>query len=430
METKQLSIKAQRQRKMLLVLPILVLPFIALLFWALAGGTYKNAKEGSEKTRGFNSILPDPKFKDETTLDKMSYYDQAAVDSIKLSEQRKKDPNRFDDDLSKQSVAAWQRALEEGTETALSEESPLKMPVPQSESESKIYQRLAALQQAVDRVPAEQSQDKVPMSSKYDQTITEDRSELDQMMQQFETAQGPDPELQQLGSILENILDIQYPQRVQDKLQESAIRNKPKVYAVTTKNEVLEITSLKSKPNQGKPNEKQVNTNTFFSLDNSLSEINQQNTVQATWHETQTVTNGSTVKLRLDTDLYVNGIFIKRNSFLYGVAVLKGERLTILINSIPYQNSILPVHLSVFDLDGIEGIYIPGALTREVAKSSGDRSLQGIGLSTMDDSWTTQAAGMGVEAAKSLLSKKVKLIKVVVKAGYKILLYDKKQKEN
>ncbi|MEZ7516666.1 conjugative transposon protein TraM [Flavobacterium frigidarium] len=430
METKQLSIKAQRQRKMLLVLPILVLPFITLLFWTLGGGTFKNAEEGSEKTRGFNSILPDPKFKDETTLDKMSYYDQAAVDSIKLSEQRKKDPNRFDDDLNKQSVAAWQRALEEGTETALYEESTLKMPVPQSESESKIYQRLAALQQAIDKVPAEQSQDKVPMSSKYDQTITEDRSELDQMMQKFETTPGLDPELQQLGTMLENILDIQHPQRMQDKLQESAIRNKPKVFAVTTKNEVLEITSLKSKPNQGKPNEKQDNINTFFSLDNSLSEINQQNTVQATWHETQTVTNGSTVKLRLDTDLYVNGIFIKRNTFLYGVALLKGERLTILVNNIPYQNSILPVHLSVYDLDGIEGIYIPGALTREVAKSSGDRSLQGIGLSTMDDSWTTQAAGMGIEAAKSLLSKKVKLIKVVVKAGYKMLLYDEKQKEN
>jgi hypothetical protein len=35
---------------------------------------------------------------------------------------------------------------------------------------------------------------------------------------------------------------------------------------------------------------------------------------------------------------------------------------------------------------------------------------------------------MGIEAAKSLLSKKVKLIKVVVKAGYQVLLYDEKQK--
>lgn len=39
-----------------------------------------------------------------------------------------------------------------------------------------------------------------------------------------------------------------------------------------------------------------------------------------------------------------------------------------------------------------------------------------------------QAAGMGVEAAKTLLSKKVKLIKVAVKAGYKVLLYDEKEK--
>jgi hypothetical protein len=35
---------------------------------------------------------------------------------------------------------------------------------------------------------------------------------------------------------------------------------------------------------------------------------------------------------------------------------------------------------------------------------------------------------MGIEAAKSLISRKVKLIKVVVKSGYQVLLYDEKQK--
>jgi hypothetical protein len=36
-----------------------------------------------------------------------------------------------------------------------------------------------------------------------------------------------------------------------------------------------------------------------------------------------------------------------------------------------------------------------------------------------------QAANAGIQAAKSLISKKVKLVKVTVKAGYKILLKDK-----
>lgn len=81
-------------------------------------------------------------------------------------------------------------------------------------------------------------------------------------------------------------------------------------------------------------------------------------------------------------------------------------------------------------MDGIAGIYIPGAINRDVAKSSADRSIQTLGVASLNDSWGSQVAGAGIEAAKSLLSKKVKLIKVVVKAGYQVLLYDEKQRNS
>jgi hypothetical protein len=80
-------------------------------------------------------------------------------------------------------------------------------------------------------------------------------------------------------------------------------------------------------------------------------------------------------------------------------------------------------------MDGLTGIYIPGAINRDVAKASADRSMQTLGVANLDDSWGAQAAGVGIEAAKSLLSKKVKLIKVAVKAGYQVLLRDEKQKQ-
>jgi hypothetical protein len=41
-----------------------------------------------------------------------------------------------------------------------------------------------------------------------------------------------------------------------------------------------------------------------------------------------------------------------------------------------------------------------------------------------------QAASAGIEAAKTLLSKKSKLIKVTVKAGYQVLLRDEQQKSS
>lgn len=63
-------------------------------------------------------------------------------------------------------------------------------------------------------------------------------------------------------------------------------------------------------------------------------------------------------------------------------------------------------------------------------KASADRSIQTLGVTSLSDSWGAQAVGSGVEAAKGLLSKKVKLIKVVVKVGYQMLLYDEKQKNS
>ena len=65
-----------------------------------------------------------------------------------------------------------------------------------------------------------------------------------------------------------------------------------------------------------------------------------------------------------------------------------------------------------------------------MAKASADRSIQTLGVTSLSDSWGAQAVGVGVEAAKGLFSKKVKLIKVVVKAGYQVLLYDEKQKNS
>ena len=135
------------------------------------------------------------------------------------------------------------------------------------------------------------------------------------------------------------------------------------------------------------------------------------------------------MKLRLQSDIHVNGALIPKDSFIFGTASLSGERLSIEITNLRYGNSVFPVDLAVFDMDGLDGIHIPGAITRDVAAQSADRSVQGIGLTSLDPTWQAQAASAGVETAKTLFSKKVKLIKVTVKAGYKVLLRDGKQKQ-
>jgi hypothetical protein len=71
-------------------------------------------------------------------------------------------------------------------------------------------------------------------------------------------------------------------------------------------------------------------TNRFYSLDTGISiDIVVANTFRAMVHHTETLVDGSTVKLRLLSDVFVNGNLIHKDNFVYGVAPLNGERLNI-----------------------------------------------------------------------------------------------------
>ncbi|HEY1007581.1 MAG TPA: hypothetical protein VGD92_10375, partial [Sphingobacteriaceae bacterium] len=74
MNTNQLSPAARRQRKFLMVLPLLVLPFLTMAFWALGGG------KGSEKNvsgpqQGLDTRLPEASFRPDEKEDKFSVYE-------------------------------------------------------------------------------------------------------------------------------------------------------------------------------------------------------------------------------------------------------------------------------------------------------------------------------------------------------------------
>jgi len=236
------------------------------------------------------------------------------------------------------------------------------------------------------------------------------------MMQSIkEPAEGSDSEMTQINAMLEKVMDIQHPERLNEKYwQNSAIQKKGSVYAVTANNH---------------------NNTGFYSESNSIDAdtltTNNQcfNAIEAIVHETQTLVNGGTVKLRLLGDVTINGNLVPKDNFIYGTASLAGERLIVTINSVRYQNGLLPVALSVYDMDGQAGIYIPGAVTRDVAKQSTDNALQSVALNSLDPSIGAQAATAGIETAKNLISKKVKLIRVTVKAGYHVLLKDNNNKQ-
>ncbi len=431
MEKQVKTPKMIRQRRFLLVLPLLALPFMTMIFWALGGGKVEKVEAQAAVKKGFNINLPDANLKDDKTMDKMSYYDQAQLDSIKFLELVKTDPNYknigltdTDEYLSGKEDTFQLPANERGLNTSLYGGRGGNDP-----HTDKIYRKLAELDREMSKpVPAameDESYDmyqRTPGRGNNSATVnSSDVDRLEQMMNMMNQPAGEDPEMKQLNGMLDKILDVQYPERVQEKLKQTSQANKGQVFAVSSQTKENNITLLNADLSAG------GTTNSFYSFTGSTAIEDSQNAIQAVIHETQTIVDGSTVKLRLVNDVFINGVRIPKDNFIYGIASLRGERLSIKITTVRYNNSLFPVELAVYDMDGLDGIYIPRAITRDVAKQSADRSMQTIGLTSLDPSWGAQAASAGIEAAKTLFSKKVKLIKVTVKAGYQVLLRDEKQ---
>ncbi len=408
--------KTERRRRMLLALPVLILPFATLMFWALGGGP---GVQGKESQKGFNTELPAANNEDEP-VDKMGFYTQAEKDELERRKLEKKDP--------------YYNMAFDSLHVNRSEVTSDLPTYPESDSyepdERKVHKKLNALRAAINQSQqTDGSIENVGETADRNPALEGDLDRLEQMMQRMNnTTVTDDPQMKQANELLENILDLQYPDRVQQRLKQTSEQNRGSVYPVIAPQASDQISTFShtDQPAQAIP----VSSG-FFGLDNPVDWTSNSNVaIQAVVHETQTLVNGSTVKLRLTESVLINGIYIPKDQFIFGTAKLNGERLVIEVSSLRYNNRLFPVELDVYDMDGLEGIYIPGAISRDVAKQGAERSLQGIGLTTLDPSLGAQAASAGIEITRNLLSKKVKLVKVQVKAGYQILLMDVTQNKN
>jgi len=376
MENKPLTAAQLRQRKFLLFLPVLIIPFLTLGFWALGGG--KEAKAQAAPVKGLNMAMPNAVLKDEKGFNKMSFYDEAQKDSLKQKEQEKNDPFFFKKTVAKDSAPS------------LSNLSRYTDP-----NEAKVYQKLAELNKVIQQQPAAPPVAEQPLSGT---AANPDMDRMEQLVRNMQGKNDDDTEMQRLNTMLDKIMAIQHPNAFKDTPQHK-------------KADTTAVQPALANPVQ----------NGFYGTGNAI-DINSSNTIKAIVAENQTLVTGATIKLLLQQDIFIKGLVVAKNSFIYGTVSLSNERLKVSISSVRAGNNILPVSLEAYDMDGLAGIYVPGSISRDVAKQSADESMNGIGLTTLDPSIGAQAASAGIQAAKSLIGKKVKLVKVTVRAGYQLLL--------
>ena len=404
---KNYEIKSQtflRKRKMLLILPLLVIPFLTMAFWAMGGGIARSIKS-KVKPEGLNLNLPDPKLKEDKLPDKLSFYDKADKDSIKLVEEMRNDPYYKSKDSVREPAI---HELEQITESTASKFNQQLNVSPYDKAnkapEEKVMEKLKVLQMELDKNP-ENVRVKEPDFNQEDSSrpqLSNETDRLEKMMNLINGTNNEDTEMKQINVTLDKILDIQHPERIKKELPQ---KNGTVFTVKTTGDDDTEV-------------------NGFYGLETeTVSKAS--NSIEAVVNEYQTLVNGSVIKLRLLNDIFIQGSKIPSGNFVFGIVSLNGERLDIQVNSIKSGNDLFDVKLEVFDMDGLAGIYIPGAITRDVAKQSADNSLQLMEMTSLDPSFKAQATSAGIGSLKNLLSRKVKEVKVSVKAGYKILLKNK-----
>ncbi|KOS05273.1 conjugal transfer protein TraM [Flavobacterium akiainvivens] len=171
--------------------------------------------------------------------------------------------------------------------------------------------------------------------------------------------------------------------------------------------------------------------NSRFYTEGSAHQVAQpKNSIKACVHDAQTVVGETGVRLRLLEAAKTPSRTIPKGTILTAIAKFQGGRLQLKVTSVELDGNIIPVEITIYDLDGQQGLYVPyspemNALT-EMARNMSQQS----GTSLM----LTQSAGQQVAADLSrgvvqgisgYFAKKVRTPKVTLKAGHQVFLVSK-----
>ncbi len=408
MEQQVKEEKALKRRRLLLVVPIFLLAFGGLFYLAISWGSAP--KEDTAQPAGksaLNTALPEASLQP-ADKNKLEIYMQAEKDSAKRREDERNDPysGHFQvfDPLPDDYIAP---APPKGQGRGFPATDPNEQKM--NDRLEKLYAALSDKETSMEKPSAAASIQPKPPSGDIAQMEA-----ILQSMQPRPDSTPADPEMLQINGVIDKLLDLQYPQRVQERMMAAGplaagrdahpVSAYPVAYAGSA-----------------------ASSSGFYGLESAVQEDTIKNeTILAVIHQTQTLQNGSTVKLRLLQDMYVGKKHIPAGNFLFGTCSINDERLTVQLFNAIYRNEILPIQLSVYDTDGLEGVHVPGAITRNAAKDGSGQFLQSVGaISTVDPSLAAQATAAGIQTATGLLSRKVKNIQVTVRAGHQVLLRNK-----
>ena len=161
------------------------------------------------------------------------------------------------------------------------------------------------------------------------------------------------------------------------------------------------------------------------------------NLIKAIIDEDVKAVDGSRVRLRLLDDVEINETVVKSGSYLYAImSGFSSQRVKGTINSVLVNDEIIKVSLSLYDTDGLEGLYVPSSSFRETAKDvasgafNNNMSMNTGGNGNSLTQWGMQAIQNAYQKTSNAISKSIKKNKVNLKYGTFVYIINSQGKRN
>ena len=417
--------EAQRlKRQKMIVLPAMVLVFLGAMWLIFAPSSGKEQEPG---TGGYNIEMPDADKENRRIIgDKAKAYEQGAMEERQENRDRAMQQlgDMFDSEVTETDGGRdFDLANPGGTQEAVN-------PAPKTiQSSAAAYRNLNAT-----------------LGNFYEQPKN-DNAEMDELLEriaslesELESEKGRTSSMDEQVALMEKSYELaakymggQNGGKPEQAAEPSTVQKGKKNTATPVRQVTRQIVSFLAQPMS---NAEFVATfsqerNRGFNTAVGTTEVSDRNTIPACVHGAQSVTDGQTVRLRLLEPMAVAGRTIPRNAVVVGTGKIQGERLDIEITSLEYDGTIIPVELAVYDTDGQPGIFIPNSMemnaVREVAANMGGSLGSSINISTNAGAQLASDLGKGlIQGTSQYIAKKMRTVKVHLKAGYRVMLYQEK----
>lgn len=160
------------------------------------------------------------------------------------------------------------------------------------------------------------------------------------------------------------------------------------------------------------------------------------NLIKAIIDEDIKAVDGSRVRLRLLDDVEIGETMVKKGSYIY--AIMSGfgsQRVKGTIKSMLVDDELIKVNLSLYDTDGLEGLYVPQSsfreTTQDVASSAlgGSMSMNNGSTGNSFSQWGMQAVQQAYSKTSNAISKAIRKNKANLKYGTFVYLVNGNNKD-